>query len=82
MKKLVTSAILVAWLMGAGLESVAMCPLCKARVESSLDKKQGKGLNTGILYLLVMPYILVGGIGYWWYVTYRKDKGIAMEEVD
>ncbi len=82
MKKLVSLAIVVAWLMGACLDSEAMCPLCKARVESSLDNKEAKGLNAGILYLLVMPYILVGGIGYWWYVTYRKDKGIAMEEVD
>lgn len=33
---------------------------------------QGKGLNDGIIYLLVFPYILIAGIGILWYRNYRK----------
>jgi len=25
------------------------------------------------MYLLVMPYLLVGGIGYWWYTQKKKE---------
>jgi uncharacterized membrane protein YpjA len=31
------------------------------------------GLNTGILYLLLAPYILVASIGYIWYRTSMKN---------
>ena len=33
---------------------------------------QGKGLNDGIIYLLVIPYLLIAGIGILWYRNYRK----------
>jgi hypothetical protein len=33
---------------------------------------EGKGLNTGILYMLSMPYLLVAGLGYIWYRNRRK----------
>ena len=33
---------------------------------------QGKGLNSGILYLLAIPYLLMTGIGVLWYRNYRK----------
>ena len=33
---------------------------------------QGKGLNDGIIYLLVIPYLLIAGIGLLWYRNYRK----------
>jgi hypothetical protein len=33
----------------------------------------GKGLNAGILFMLSMPYLLVGGIGYVWWRNRRKE---------
>ncbi len=43
-----------------------------------MNLKQGggdpQGLNRGILYMLVMPYLLVGGIGYWWWRNRRKEQ--------
>lgn len=53
----------------------AQCPMCKASVESSM--KEGSriavGLNKGILYLLVMPYLFYGTIFFvWWFKTRRK----------
>lgn len=79
MKRL-TVALLTLWFVSAiSLPAQALCPLCKAKAESSVgkDREQAKGLNAGILYLLVMPYLLAGGIGYWWYVNQQKRKKLA-----
>ncbi len=57
----------------------AQCPMCKASVESSLAEgnKRAKGLNSGILYLLAMPYLAVSAIGFIWYTKYRKKKAVV-----
>lgn len=56
--------------------SSAQCAMCKAGAESSLKdgNKTAAGLNSGIMYLLFMPYLLVGGIGYYWYVSNKKKQ--------
>lgn len=63
----------------------AQCAMCRATVESSTKspKGQGKGLNNGILYLMVIPYLLAGGIGYFWYKRSRKetDKQNKIEDI-
>jgi len=48
----------------------AQCPMCKTSLESNRKDDQttvGKGINKGILYLLAMPFLLVGTVGglYW-----------------
>ena len=55
----------------------AQCAMCKATVETSLAEgnTSAAGLNIGILYLLIMPYALIGGLGYWWYSNNKKKKG-------
>lgn len=41
----------------------SQCAMCKAVVESG-DVSQAEGLNSGILYLMVFPYLLVGVLFY------------------
>ena len=57
----------------------AQCPMCKIGAESNLKNggTAGKGLNTGILYMLAMPYILVGTIGFIWW----KNRKVDIDEV-
>jgi hypothetical protein len=57
-------------------EAHAQCPMCKSNVSAARNANQpvGNGLNTGILYLLAAPYVLVGGLGYYWYRTMRKNN--------
>lgn len=58
-------------------DASAQCAMCRATVESNnthRDNEVGRGLNTGILYLMVIPYILVGSIGLIWYRYSRKNK--------
>ena len=50
--------------------------MCRMSAESNLKNggSEGKGLNKGILFMLAMPYILVGVIGYAWYRQNKKGK--------
>ena len=49
----------------------AQCAMCKAVVESS-NISEAEGLNTGILYLMVFPYLLVGALFYFIIKNKRK----------
>ncbi len=51
----------------------AQCAMCKAVVESG-DADVAEGLNSGILYLMVFPYILVGVAGFLLYRNWKKKK--------
>jgi hypothetical protein len=57
-----------------GSDIMAQCPMCKMSAESNLKDggTAGKGLNTGILYMLALPYILISTLGYLWYKN-RKN---------
>ena len=51
--------------------------MCRGSVESSMGNGRnnvGVGLNTGIVYLFMMPYILVAVIGYMWYRSSKKNQ--------
>lgn len=54
----------------------AQCALCRSSVESNrADEKLskfGNGLNKGILFLMAVPYVLVGTVGFLWYRNSRK----------
>lgn len=42
----------------------AQCSMCKAVAESANGGGFGAGLNYGILYLMIFPYLIIGGIAY------------------
>jgi len=52
----------------------AQCSMCTISAEQGTKNgnTQGKGLNSGIIYLLAIPYLLMTGIGVLWYRNYRK----------
>ncbi|NNF35425.1 MAG: hypothetical protein HKN68_15045 [Saprospiraceae bacterium] len=60
-------------------EAISQCPMCRMAAESNLEHggTEGKGLNTGILYMLSLPYLLVLTIGIIWY---RNRKLSQLEE--
>ncbi|MBA6156141.1 hypothetical protein H3Z83_06350 [Tenacibaculum sp. S7007] len=49
----------------------AQCAMCKAVVEGG-NETIAEGVNNGITYLMVFPYILVGLL---FYFIYRHKKG-------
>ena len=38
--------------------------MCRAVLESGADLDTAKGINNGIIYLMAIPYLLVGFVGY------------------
>jgi hypothetical protein len=57
--------------------STAQCAMCRATVENNVshgDTSVGAGLNFGILYLFVMPYLLAAVIGFFWYKNAKKNR--------
>lgn len=57
-------------------DALAQCSMCKATVESNIKSNGnflGKGLNTGILYLMSVPYLL-GAVGLGIYYHNRRKK--------
>jgi hypothetical protein len=74
----VTALLLVAFMAEP---SAAQCAMCKASSEANLKAGGGdpRGLNAGILYMLAMPYLLVLGIGLWWWNNRKKERLEAAE---
>jgi len=70
----ITGLILVFCLLP--LEQFAQCAMCKGAAEAALKQGGGDpvGLNNGILYMLSIPYLLVGTIGYWWWRNRRQER--------
>jgi hypothetical protein len=66
MKKI--SALIVVLLFA--LDANAQCAMCKAVVENG-GKEMAEGINSGITYLMLFPYLLVGLLAY---VLFRYKK--------
>lgn len=55
----------------------AQCAMCRAVIESEGDTATATGLNNGITYLMIFPYILIGAIIYF---IYRSTSSSKKEE--
>ena len=70
MKRLLIIAIMVLMLIPE--MSDAQCAMCRAVLESEEGQETAKGVNNGIIYLMAVPYLLVGGLGYFIYRSFKK----------
>ena len=48
------------------------CAMCRAVLESGADQKTAESLNDGIVYLMIIPYILAGLTLYFLYLKFFK----------
>jgi hypothetical protein len=66
---------LAAFLLTAAIATwaAAQCAMCQATVQSSGNASLIAGLRSGILLLLVMPYLIAGTIALAVYVNYRRS---------
>jgi hypothetical protein len=53
------------------LISEAQCAMCRAVLESEEGMGTAKGINDGIVYLMAVPYVLIGAL---FFFVYRKMK--------
>jgi hypothetical protein len=79
MKIRIITALLFLLLGFALTDAAAQCAMCKATIESNAanQQKYGIGLNTGILYLMCIPYIAGGILFYLWYRNAKTKKTVS-----
>ncbi|MBK5212102.1 MAG: hypothetical protein JJE55_00395 [Flavobacteriaceae bacterium] len=61
------------------LPAEAQCAMCRAVLESEEGGQTAKGINNGIVYLMIFPYLLIGGVGY---AIYRSRKKAREQETE
>ncbi len=57
-----------------GISSYAQCAMCRAALAGESNKIKAEAVNDGIVYLMIIPYLLVAGIGYYVYRMRKKNK--------
>lgn len=75
MKKLKTLLLAFLLLIVYSQTTLAQCAMCKGAVETNMSTGRnviGNGINVGIAYLFVFPYLTVGVIAYLWYRNSKK----------
>ncbi|MGL1885670.1 MAG: hypothetical protein OCD76_04070 [Reichenbachiella sp.] len=71
-----TRLILIFIVCLSGMQDlVAQCAMCKTTIVNNVSNGElalAEGLNFGILYLFVTPYLAIMVIGGVWYYKYKK----------
>ncbi|MGI4739418.1 MAG: hypothetical protein ACRYG7_29995 [Janthinobacterium lividum] len=70
MKKLIFGLLLSFFALATLLPAQAQCVMCKSQVEAARQERDDfdpAGLNRGIVYMMTVPYILMGAVGFFWY---------------
>ncbi|MEO6135919.1 MAG: hypothetical protein ABIP35_12245 [Ginsengibacter sp.] len=70
MKKLLIILLLMGCFTLIHFTADAQCSICNKTV-MQMGAKPAQGFNTGILYLMFIPYAAVGLIGYKWWKSRR-----------
>lgn len=58
-------------------QAFAQCSMCRSTLENNYSNGNpgiAAGINFGILYLLVMPYLAVMILGYLWFKSSRNAR--------
>jgi hypothetical protein len=70
MKKLFFAILLSLLTLSTFVPAQAQCVMCKSQVEAARAERDDydvAGLNKGIVYMMTVPYILMGAVGFFWY---------------
>lgn len=62
----------------------AQCAMCKSNIEMARtdgSTQVGNTLNNGILYLLALPYLVVGVFGFIYYKKYKEKKAAETKPI-
>jgi len=81
MKALRTIVLFTIALTFSFYDSMAQCAMCRVTIENNVsngDPGIAAGLNTGILYLFAMPYLLIAAIGILWYRHAKRKKQLRV----
>lgn len=61
---------------------LAQCAMCTAVADEAMKNgsSQGAGINKGVLYLFLTPYLIVGTIGFIWWRKKAKANAEIQEQ--
>ena len=75
MSRIVSWTLVLLLGMFLSFDADAQCVMCKAVAEDSAeDGSLGRGLNSGIIYLMAIPYVIMGFFA-WFVFKKPKEKG-------
>lgn len=57
-----------------GISSNAQCAMCRASLQGDENMAKAEAVNDGIVYLMIIPYVLIGAIGYYIFRMYKKKE--------
>jgi hypothetical protein len=63
-------------LMVFSLELFGQCAMCKTTIVNNVSNGElnlAQGLNFGILYLFITPYLAIAAIAFFWYRTSKAN---------
>jgi hypothetical protein len=72
------TALLALGLVVVPVAAHAQCAMCKATAETNAQGGgvEAEGLNAGIVYLMAMPYVMMGAVGFFWYRSTKKKRAV------
>ena len=75
-RSLLKTFVLVWMVLAVPTSGWAQCAMCKATAETNQagGGSDAEGLNAGIVYLMAMPYVLMGTVGFLWYRSAKKAR--------
>jgi hypothetical protein len=65
-------AVVFVFIMLLGIDTSAQCAIC-TKTAQQMGEGPAKALNTGIVYLMLTPFAVVGVIVYRWWKNHRVD---------
>lgn len=74
--KAIKLLLVVGMLMLDSQMAEAQCAMCRATLENNLSNGNvgiAAGINFGILYLFVAPYLFISLVAYFWYKTSKRN---------
>lgn len=71
MKKWSRILIFYFLITGFSLHLNAQCSIC-TKTAMQMGEKPAEGMNSGVIYLMLAPFAVVGYIGYRWWKTEKK----------
>lgn len=75
MRKNISTAILFTLFTLGSLVASAQCAMC-TKTASQLGEQPALGLNSGIIYLMLIPFGIMGFLGYRWWKTQGEEETV------
>ena len=76
MKKLLPILFITLLLIVTCFTTQAQCAMCTGQVETATNagSSVALGINKGVLYIFMMPYLIMGTLGYFWWRGRKKNE--------